>query len=180
MAGVSATRWATLGLAVLVVAGGVLLGILIIGDGDDAEPPPPPSNASTQAACETDPSALPSPEPGEPQVQAVCQDAGLGFEYLGTQCGFENVIAPGGRLSAEGQYCLTDFVLVNTTGAPLAIDPRCQVIVDEAGGRYTASVDESELLVPDDSPDIFGVGLSGGARFEDGGLIFDIPADVEA
>jgi hypothetical protein len=177
MAGVSATRWAILGLAVLVVAGGVMLGLLILGNGD-AEAPPPPSEESTEQACETDPTALPSPDPGEPQVQAVCLDSGLRFEYLGTQCGFENVIAPGGRLSADGQFCLTDFVLVNTTEAPVAMDPRCQVIVDDAGGRYTAQEDATLLLVPEDSPDIFGTGLQPGARFEEAGLIFDIPKDA--
>lgn len=176
MAGVSATRWATLGLAVLVVAGGVLLGLLILGDGE-AEPPPPPPLGSTEEACETDPAALPSPDPGEPQVQAVCLDSGLRFEYLGTQCGFENVIAPGGRLSADGQFCLTDFVLVNTTEAPLAMDPRCQVLVDDTGGRYTAQEDATQLLVPADSPDIFGTGLPPGGRFEEAGLIFDIPTE---
>jgi len=104
------------------------------------------------------------------------QDGDLRFVANSLQCGLENVITAETRLAAEGQFCLVDVDVAHTGAAPIEWPLECQYLGLPDGQRLPPRA-EATLLDPG-SQAAFEVPMEPGKRYDEVGLIFDIPADA--
>ena len=149
-------RWIRLWLplAVLVIAGGAGLAVLLVG----SEPEPV------------------GPDTGPRPSESSGRDGRLSFQVVSAECGFENVIAAE-RIPADGQFCLVtvDVGAAVSSGSD-RLDLACQYLITRDRERFVAD-EEATLAGVDPRPFKDGVRPGTSAEVE---LTFDIPTDAEA
>jgi hypothetical protein len=107
-------------------------------------------------------------------TEATGTDGPLSFEIRSADCGFDNVIGPGDRVSAEGKFCSITARVVNGSDAPAPLDLACQYLVTADRELYPIH-DRATRIGVEQQP--FDAGIPAGSEaLVD--LEFDVPKGV--
>ena len=104
----------------------------------------------------------------EPTVSRVFR-----FELLSWRCDHANVVTADEVIEAEGDFCYAALNIVNEGAMPATLDPSCQFLLDDQGGRFTPRLDV--MALDRASSDAFGGEIAAGGLVENAALYFDVP-----